>query len=74
MEKTKFNKNQTDINNLIEIISSIRSTKAELKITPKLFCDISFIDKSKKLKNLRGLLKFKKINKTFCRIQKGRNF
>ncbi len=49
---TKFNKNQTDINNLIEIISSIRSTKAELKITPKLFCDISFIDKSKKLKNL----------------------
>ena len=49
---TKFNKNQTDINDLIEIISSIRSTKAELKITPKLFCDISFIDKSKKLKNL----------------------
>ena len=49
---SKFNKNQTDINDLIEIISSIRSTKAELKITPKLFCDISFIDKSKKLKNL----------------------
>ncbi len=48
----KFNKNQIDINDLIEIISSIRSTKAELKITPKLFCDISFIDKSKKLKNL----------------------
>ncbi len=49
---TKFNKNQIDINNLIELISSIRSTKAELKITPKLFCDISFADKSKKLKNL----------------------
>ena len=49
---TKFNKNQIDINDLIELISSIRSTKAELKITPKLFCDISFIDKSKKLKNL----------------------
>ncbi len=49
---TKFNKNQKDINNLIEIISNIRSTKAELKITPKLFCDISFIDESKKLKEL----------------------
>ena len=29
-------------NNIIELISNIRSTKAELKITPKLFCDISF--------------------------------
>ena len=38
----KFNKNQNDINNLIEFISNIRSTKAELKITPKLFCDLSF--------------------------------
>ena len=33
---SKFNKNQIDINNLIELISNIRSTKAELKITPKL--------------------------------------
>ena len=37
---------------LIELISNIRSTKAELKITPKLFCDISFDEKSKKLKKL----------------------
>ena len=28
----KFNKNQNNINDLIEIISNIRSTKAELKI------------------------------------------
>ena len=48
----KFNKNQKDINNLIEIISNIRSTKSELKITPKLFCDISFYEKSNKLKQL----------------------
>ena len=33
---SKFNKNQVDINNLIELISNIRSTKAELKITPKI--------------------------------------
>ena len=38
----KFSKNQNNINDLIEIISNIRSTKAELKITPKLYCDIFF--------------------------------
>ncbi len=48
----KFNKNQIVVNDIIEFISNIRSTKAELKITPKLFCDISFLDKSKKLQNL----------------------
>ncbi len=48
----KFSKNQNNINNLIEIISNIRSTKAELKITPKLYCDIFFDDKSGKLMKL----------------------
>ncbi len=51
-ESKKFLKNQVIINNLIELISNIRSTKAELKITPKLFCDISFAEKSPKLKKL----------------------
>ena len=46
---SKFNKNYDDINGIIEFISSIRSTKAELKVTPKLFCDISFSEKSSKL-------------------------
>ena len=49
---SKFIKNQNNINNLIEIISNIRSTKAELKITPKLYCDIFFNEKSGKLKKL----------------------
>ncbi len=48
----KFNKNQNEINDLIELISNIRSTKAELKITPKLFCEVSFSEKSSKLKKL----------------------
>ena len=48
----KFNKNQSDINNIIELISNIRSTKAELKITPRLFCNLSFTEKSSKLKKL----------------------
>ncbi|MDB9706003.1 valine--tRNA ligase [Pelagibacteraceae bacterium] len=45
-----FNKNQKNITNLIELISNIRTTKAELNITPKLYCDIIFLDKSKKAK------------------------
>ena len=48
----KFNKNQIDINNIIELISNIRSAKVELKITPKLFCDVSFSEKPGKLKKL----------------------
>ena len=50
--KKSFNKNKINIINLIELISNIRSTKAELNITPKLYCDIIFLDKSKKLKLL----------------------
>ena len=51
-KQKNFNKNQENISNLIELISSIRSTKAELNITPKLYCDIIFLEKSKKLKIL----------------------
>ena len=48
----KFKKNQKDIIKIIEIISNIRSTKAELNITPKLFCDIVFTEKSKNINKL----------------------
>ena len=48
----KFNNYHTDISNIIELITNIRSTKAELKITPKLFCDLSFSEKPKKIKKL----------------------
>jgi valyl-tRNA synthetase len=54
----KFDKSHNDINNLIELISSIRSTKAELKVTPKLFSDVYFIEKKSKL----SLLAKKHIN------------
>ena len=49
---SKFSKSQNNINDLIELISNIRSTKAELKITPKLYCDIYFEEKSGKLNKL----------------------
>jgi valyl-tRNA synthetase len=52
IKKNKFNKNHKNINQIIEFISNIRSTKAELKITPKLFSDIYFLEKSSKLKVL----------------------
>ena len=48
----KFRKSQNDMNNITELISNIRSTKAELKITPKLFCDVSFSEKPGKIKKL----------------------
>tara|TARA_A100001015_G_scaffold259222_1_gene303020 strand:- start:3206 stop:5854 length:2649 start_codon:yes stop_codon:yes gene_type:complete len=49
---TNLDKKHKDIENIIEIISNIRSTKAELHITPKLYCDIIFSEKSKNLKKL----------------------
>ena len=45
----KFNTNHNDISKIIEFISSIRSTKAELKVTPKLYSDVYFLEKSSKL-------------------------
>jgi len=48
----KFSKNYEDIKNIIEFISNIRSTKAELKVTPKLYCDVFFEENSSKLNQL----------------------
>ena len=78
----KFNKCHSDINYIIEFISNIRSTKAELKITPRLFSDIYFLEKSSKLsllvnKNLtlvkqvgriNNILKEKETNKNSVEI------
>ncbi len=63
----KFDKNQREVNDIIEIITNIRSTKAELKITPKLYCDLSFSEKSGKLEkiinsNLRLIKQVARIN------------
>ncbi len=48
----RFNKNQIDINCIIELISNIRSSKSELKIKPKLFCDLYFSEKNGRIKKL----------------------
>ena len=51
-KQKNFIKKQENINNIIELISNIRSTKAELNITPKLYCDMVILENSKKLKIL----------------------
>ena len=79
---TKFKNNCSNINNLIEFISSIRSSKSELKITPKLYCDVHFLEKSSKLNKIiqnnlmlakhvgriRNILKLKKIDQNTFEI------
>tara|TARA_Y200000002_G_C22390035_1_gene541102 strand:+ start:48 stop:662 length:615 start_codon:yes stop_codon:yes gene_type:complete len=62
----KFKTSSKNIEDIIEIISSIRSAKAELNIKPKLFCDIIFKDKSKIVRNL--ILKNTEIIKQMGRI------
>ncbi len=51
-KKKDFDKNQNNVNDLIELISNIRSTKAELKIAPKLYCDLFFYEKNGKFNKL----------------------
>ena len=60
---------------MIELISGIRSAKAELKITPKLFCNILFDEKSSKIKKLveNNLNLFKQVGRVNNVIQKIRN-
>ena len=61
----KYDKSKADINYLIEFITSIRSTKAELKVTPKLFNDVYFLEKNSKLKALvkKYLTLFKQVGR-----------
>ena len=71
---SKFNKNHVNINNVIQIISNIRTTKAELKITPKLYCDISFSERSKKLNllinnNMNIIQQVGRVNNIIKKIQ-----
>ena len=43
-------KNSKEIECIIDIISAIRSTKVQLNVPPKEFCDIVFFEESKKIK------------------------
>jgi valyl-tRNA synthetase len=45
-----YKKNTDEIECIIDIISAIRSTKAQLNVPPKEFCDIVYFKESKKIK------------------------
>jgi valyl-tRNA synthetase len=47
---SSYNKSLNEIKILIEIIKSIRSTKVQLNIPPKEYCDIIYFNESKKIK------------------------
>jgi valyl-tRNA synthetase len=74
-KNVKYDKSQTDINFLIEFITSIRSTKAELKVTPKLFNDVYFLEKNSKLKVLvkKHLTLFKQVGRINNILEKKEN-
>jgi len=45
-------KNSKEIENIIDIITAIRSTKVQLNVPPKEFCDIVYYKESKKIKKI----------------------
>ena len=47
---SSHNKNSEEIEYIIDIITAIRSTKVQLNVPPKEFCDILFFKESKKIK------------------------
>ena len=51
IEKVKlFNQSSLEIRTLIQIISAIRSTKVQLNIPPKEYCNIMYFNETKKIK------------------------
>jgi valyl-tRNA synthetase len=50
IKNLNFNKSSKEIESLIEIITAIRSTKVQLNIPPKEYCDIIYYKESKKTK------------------------
>jgi len=45
-----YKKNSKEIDTIIDIISAIRSTKVQLNVPPKEYCDIIYFKESKKIK------------------------
>ena len=63
-----FKKNYEEIQGIIDIITEIRSTKAQLSVPPKEYCDIVYFQESKKTKkfinnNLEIIKQVARVNK-----------
>jgi valyl-tRNA synthetase len=53
-KNSNFSQSLNEIESLIEIITAIRSTKVQLNIPPKEYCDIIYFKESKKIKVVIG--------------------
>jgi valyl-tRNA synthetase len=51
-KNSNFNKSLNEVESLIEIITAIRSTKVQLNIPPKEYCDIIYFNESKKIRDI----------------------
>jgi valyl-tRNA synthetase len=70
-----YNKNSEEIDHIIDIITAIRSTKVQLNIPPKEYCDIIYFQESKKIKkyinnNLEIMKQVGRVNNIILREDK----
>ena len=68
-------KNSEEIESVIDLITAIRSTKAQLNISPKEYCDIFYFKESKKIKkildnNIEIIKQIGRVNKIFLKSEK----
>ena len=71
-------KNSEEIECIIEIISAIRSTKVQLNVPPKEFCDIIYFQESKKIKkfiynNMEIIKQVGRVNNIFLKPDKNKS-
>ena len=70
-----YKKNSEEIDCIIDIISAIRSTKVQLNVPPKEYCDIVYFNESKKIKkfinnNIEIIKQVGRVNNIFSKIDK----
>ena len=70
-----YKKNSEEIDSIINIITSIRSTKVQLNVPPKEYCDIVFFQESKQIKkiinnNIEIIKQVGRVNNIFSQTNK----
>jgi valyl-tRNA synthetase len=73
-----YKKNAEEIDCIIDIISAIRSTKVQLNVPPKEFCDIVYFKESKKTKkfinnNMEIIKQVGRVNNTYFKPDKNKS-
>ena len=70
-----YKKNSDEIDSIIEIITAIRSTKVQLNVPPKEYCDIVYFSETKKIKkfinnNIEIVKQVGRVNKIYLKSDK----